>query len=108
MTDFLKRDKDGDRTFDTLPPPVCRIALEAAVRRLAEIHGSIETAVYVQRIADLCAGHLVLPIDHWRQTSPAAPTGDSQKNQRLRDRLAFAFTYGMGLFIGVIIGATYR
>jgi len=43
----------------------CNLMLEAAARRLAKLDGPIEASKRLQRVADICAGAYVLPMDHW-------------------------------------------
>ncbi|MCL8000009.1 hypothetical protein M8994_17370 [Brucella sp. 21LCYQ03] len=46
--------------------------IEAATRRLAALKGPMYAAVRMQRIADICAGVHVMPIEHWnRKPEPA-------------------------------------
>lgn len=51
----------------------CGELIEASPRRIAKVEGPFETAKRLQRIADICAGAYVLPIEHWQKLQePAA------------------------------------
>lgn len=55
----------------------CQELLEASARRIVKLEGPLEAAKRLQRLADICAGAYVLPLDHWRLqqgSSETAPT----------------------------------
>lgn len=67
----------------------CSLMVEAATRRLVKLNGPIEAAKQLQRVADICAGAYVLPMDHWAKlgTAPAEKKLDAkpaEKPQRHR------------------------
>lgn len=63
----------------------CELILEAGVRRLAQLEGPFEAAKRSQRLADICAGAYVLPIEHWQQIEPKkASDAAAPKTKRKR------------------------
>lgn len=88
------------------PADVCQVLMEASVRRLAKLEGPIAAAERVQRIADICAGTYVLPIEHWKTVKPAEPA--PKKVSRLeRAWLLIVGNPGFwtGVFVGLYLGA---
>ena len=53
---------EGISKFD---PNHCELLIEAGVRRLSQGRGPVYAATRLQRLADICAGVYVLPIEHW-------------------------------------------
>lgn len=65
----------------------CDELVEASVRRIAKLEGPFEAAKRLQRIADICAGAYVLPIDHWKSLGGTdAPEKPVKPNTRPRSR----------------------
>ncbi|MBZ9683273.1 hypothetical protein LB531_21685 [Mesorhizobium sp. CO1-1-2] len=72
MTDsFFTARTSADLQYDGVNVPTCEFYLEASLRRIVKIEGPLEAAKKMQRLADICAGVHVMPIEHWRK--PEAP-----------------------------------
>ncbi|WP_421925281.1 hypothetical protein [Neoaquamicrobium sediminum] len=59
-----------------LDAAICEEVLEAAARGMVRGSDALKAAERIQRVADICAGHQVMPIEHWRTPTaeePAAP-----------------------------------
>lgn len=97
----------------------CNLMLEAAARRLAKLDGPIEASKRLQRVADICAGAYVLPIDHWNKLGGA--TTDKEPDARpaepplSRGRRLWravvenpAVMFWAGFFLGLFWEATWR
>lgn len=54
-----------DKQVQSFDPHHCEDLIEAGVRHLSHIRGPIYIATRLQRLADICAGVHVLPIEHW-------------------------------------------
>lgn len=74
--------------------------VEAGVRRLVRLEGPMATAVRVQRLADICAGAHVLPIEHWRR----AKTTPTKRPWLKRFLNSITWTYWLGFVVGYWIG----
>lgn len=83
----------------------CEQIIEAGVRRMIKLQGTFETAKRVQRLADICAGAHVLPIEHWQKVEPPPqvplPASKGWIKRYIRDNTVFAFWLGtlFGCFI---------
>ena len=87
---------EGISKFD---PNHCELLIEAGVRRLSQGRGPVYAATRLQRLADICAGVYVLPIEHWnRKPEPAgepAPTKTRRQHwKELAIRCRWPFLYG--------------
>lgn len=88
----------------------CELLIEACTRRVTVLSGPNVAAVRLQRLADICAGVHVLPIDHWRDVKPPAPAASPAPTPSRFER-AWALIVGnpgvvfwSGFFLGVYIG----
>lgn len=86
--------------------------LEAAARGMVRGSGAIKAAERIQRVADICAGHEVMTIDHWR-TPPveqlAAPPPPSRLQRlRLIARDNPACLFWAGVIFGLFWEAVWR
>lgn len=90
----------------------CEGLVEAAVRRMVKLNGPHQAAVRIQRVADICGGVHVLPIEHWRraekvQTAPAVQA--PKPNRRLLAIFhSVSWSYWIGLAVGFFIGVQSR
>jgi hypothetical protein len=111
MTDpFFTRRNEVDTALveGNISIPVADMILEAVVRRLAESLGTMEAAIRVQRLADMCAGANVMPIDHWRSETVAA-TAPKRSGWRLTSfRVSPVALFWLGFFIGCWVGGQGR
>ncbi|PWJ88431.1 hypothetical protein C8D77_111154 [Mesorhizobium loti] len=57
----------ADMQFEQVNIATCELFMDAAVRRIAKVEGPFEAAKRLQRLADICSGAYVLPIEHWAQ-----------------------------------------
>lgn len=64
----------------------CDELTQAATRRIIKLHGPLEASKRLQRLADICAGAYVLPIDHWKALG--APTPEEPKEVTAKTRKA--------------------
>ena len=109
MTDsFFTTRTSADLQFERIDVFTCEAYLDACVRRIAKLEGPLEAAKRVQRIADICSGAYVLPIEHWQKLEPPkAPEAQAPKSRRER---FFDFIGGptgnwlLGLLTGYLIG----
>lgn len=53
----------------------CEALLEACTRHLSQLKTTHYASARLQRLADICAGVHVMPIEHW-QTKPTAAPGE--------------------------------
>ncbi len=60
------------------------LMVEASARRIAKLSGPIEAAKQLQRVADICAGAYVLPMDHWRRHEDPPPQAPAQLSRHRR------------------------
>jgi uncharacterized membrane protein (Fun14 family) len=118
---FFSRRNQVDPEIVDAPITIVEQMLDATARRLALIKGTLAAAEHLQRLADICAGAYVLPIDHWRQLGlreqqeptladlmrPAAAPAASRRQEIIAAIAASPITYyGLGAFIGFVIGWT--
>lgn len=92
----------------------CQLLMEATVRRLVRVSGPVDAASVAYRLADICAGANVVPLDLLREEKPkeaAAPAPvppPARKNSlidRVMDRmnrLPLVWFY-VGLFCGWLV-----
>lgn len=88
------------RHFQQVP---CEELIEASTRRLAELKGPVYAAVRTQRIADICAGVHVMPIEYWNQKAKPADQperGRVKKEPRYLLRAASLLSFGIGWLAG--------
>ncbi|MGB3833728.1 MAG: hypothetical protein WA975_17905 [Mesorhizobium sp.] len=64
----------------------CDELTQAATRRIIKLHGPLEASKRLQRLADICAGAYVLPIDHWKTLG--APAAEEPKEVKAKTRKA--------------------
>lgn len=74
-----------DEQISTFSMGTCESMIEACARQMARQKGTISAAVRLQRVADVCAGVNVMPIEHWNQKAktadqPAPPMRKSWKD----------------------------
>lgn len=86
--------------------------LEAATRRMADLKGPIYTSGRLQRLADICAGVHVLPIEHWRppveaKVQPPVPP-EKPRHWLVRWLSSIAWSYWGGLAVGFYLGSTWQ
>ncbi|MEN5278905.1 hypothetical protein ABE527_18410 [Brucella sp. TWI432] len=62
-----------DEQARTFNPDSCEQLIEASVRNLSHRCGPIYAATRLQRLADICAGVHVMPIEHWNQKPEPTP-----------------------------------
>ncbi len=79
--------------------------IEACVRHMVKTDGAFHTSVRLQRLADICGGVNVMPIEHWnqkaeQQTQPEpAPV---KKEPRYLLRAASLSAFGLGWLCSTI------
>lgn len=85
---------EGISKFD---PNNCELLIEAGVRRLSQGRGPVYAATRLQRLADICAGVYVLPIQHWNKKpeTPAPAANPEKPSRHLLRAVAFA-AFGLG------------
>ncbi|APU92993.1 hypothetical protein PQB34_gp65 [Ochrobactrum phage POI1126] len=89
---------EGISKFD---PNHCELLIEAGVRRLSQGRGPVYAATRLQRLADICAGVHVLPIEHWNrkpgksEEAPAPAAKPEKPSRYLLRAVAFA-AFGVG------------
>ncbi|PWJ81557.1 hypothetical protein C7441_11089 [Pseudaminobacter salicylatoxidans] len=67
MTDsFFSARNQVDPQVEQASTLFCSELIEASARRMTRLEGPFEAAKRLQRIADICAGAYVLPIEHWK------------------------------------------
>jgi hypothetical protein len=130
---FTTRNQVDDQIIGATPA-FCEELIEASARRIVKLSGPMEAAVRLQRIADICAGAYVLPIEHWRElgrreqqeptiaemyakaraeTGVQEPTAPEPPSAPWRQRIAAAIAaspfsfYFLGMFVGFVIGWTF-
>ena len=105
MSDSFFTMRNGyDRQAVTWSQSDCESILEASVRRLAQLEGPFEAAKRSQRLADICAGAYVLPIEHWQKLEAPKPTPTTTKSF-WRSLIASAGAqYWTGFLVGFFIG----
>jgi hypothetical protein len=90
----------------------CESLVEATTRRMVKLHGPLSTAVRIQRIADICAGAHVLPIEHWKTVDHTPPAAQQPAPARKRSRLERcwvvivqnpAIVFWAGFFLGLYL-----
>ncbi|WP_127399624.1 hypothetical protein [Mesorhizobium sp. M4A.F.Ca.ET.090.04.2.1] len=109
MTDsFFTTRNLADAQFDGTSHLIVMQFLDASARRLATLEGPLEAAKRLQRLADICSGAYVLPIEHWGKAEvPKAaepeprPSWFLKLKRYLTDNTVFAFWLGFlfGCFI---------
>lgn len=101
-----------DRQIDnpTMDGVSSTMLIEAAARRIARYEGPLEAAKQLQRVADICAGAHVLPIDHWQklgkptsapETPPPAPR---EPSKWARVRTAVIGNLSVEFWSGFVLG----
>ena len=97
----------------------CAMLVEAAARRMVRLGGPIEAATHLQRVADICAGAYVLPVEHWRKLGSATdsqpPSPPAPLPPPRRERWLWAatienrgFWFGIGLWTGMFWESLWR
>lgn len=84
--------------------------LEAAARGMVRGSGAIKAAERIQRVADICAGHEVMTIDHWRtpvaeQPAPEPPPPSRRWRRWLDARPNPALVFWAGVIFGLFLEA---
>lgn len=76
MTDSLFSSRNvHDAQLAVHDATACEMLTDALARRMSTLKGPTETARRFQRIADVCAGAHVMPIDYWRaEAKPVVAT----------------------------------
>ena len=101
---FFTTRTSADLQFEHINVDTCAFYVEAAVRRIAKLEGPFEAAKRVQRLADICAGAYVLPIEHWQKVEPPKPT-PSRTKRFWRSLIGSAGAqYWAGFLVGFFIG----
>ncbi|MRN43444.1 MULTISPECIES: hypothetical protein [unclassified Brucella] len=98
---FFTTINEFDQQVRHFRPEPCQELIEATTRRFVELKGPIHAATRLQRLADICAGVYVLPIEHWNakpDPAPAAPAPSAKPEKPSRYLLrAVAFAaFGVG------------
>lgn len=73
MRDSFFSGRNGvDRQLDEQEPSAdsCQALIEASLRRIVQLEGTMAAAVRMQRLADICAAENVRTIEHWRMEVP--------------------------------------
>lgn len=105
---FFTTRTSADLQFDHINVDTCQTYLEASLRRIAKIEGPLEAARKMQRLADICAGVYVLPIEHWQKATTVEAPAETPRPTRfaairryLTDGSVFAFWLGFvfGCFV---------
>lgn len=114
MTDSLlsgRNHHDGSlQHFDQIN---LTLLLEASTRRLSELKGPLYAAEKLQRLADICAGAHVMPLEHWqRSAQKAEPVAQSVKPKMSRFARFWtivvenpAVVFWAGVLVGMWLGA---
>jgi len=92
-----------DEQISTFSMGTCESMIEACARQMARQKGTISAAVRLQRVADVCAGVNVMPIEHWNQKpEPVSQTQQSpaKKEPRHLLRAASLLSFGIGWLAG--------
>lgn len=76
-----------DRQMDTFPSEIAEQFVEAAVRRMVHVEGALKTAERLQRLADICAGAYVMPIEHWQKPEKPRAASTVALTTGLRSRV---------------------
>lgn len=106
---FFTARNQVDPQISNSPTFFCDELIEAAARRIAKVEGPLEASRRLQRIADICSGAYVLPIEHWTQ-KPApenAAASATEPSERRRWRIWKiildnpAIVFWAGFFAGV-------
>lgn len=112
---FFTSRNQVDAQIETSNAIFCNDLIEASTRRLAKIEGPLEASKSLQRIADICAGAYVLPMEHWaklgkvEETPAPEPTPPEIPRWRIDQHFnRFAaknplVLFYVGLFIGMAI-----
>lgn len=103
---FFTTRTGADLQFEGINVDTCEVYIDAAVRRIAKLEGPLEAARLMQRLADICAGVHVLPIEHWQKMDAPKAGGPAPKpagpiKRYLTDNTFLAFWLGtlFGCFI---------
>lgn len=88
-----------DEQITTFSMGTCESMIEACARQMAKKKGTITAAVRLQRLADICAGVNVMPIEHWnqkaeQQTQPEPASVKKEPRYLLRAASLSAFALG--------------
>lgn len=99
-------------------PVSCTLMIEASARRMVRLSGTIEASKQLQRVADICAGAYVLPVEHWRklgrateivEATPKPPTALSRKSfWRLVVVDNRGFWFSVGVWLGLFWESLWR
>jgi hypothetical protein len=106
---FFTTRTSADLQFDGIHSIVCEAYLDACVRRIAQLDGPLEAAKKVQRLADICSGAYVLPIEHWHKVEspkPAAPPPASRRKRFFDFIGSPAVAWLSGLATGYFMGSS--
>lgn len=103
---FFTTRTSADLQFEQVNVQTCEFFLDASLRRIAKLEGPLEAAKKMQRLADICAGVHVMPIEHWRTIEVPKPQAPEIPGWRIDKRLdRFVAKYPMLLFyIGLATG----
>lgn len=95
---FFTAINEFDRQVGNFRAEPCEELIEATTRRLVELRGPIYAATRLQRVADICAGVYVLPIEHWNTKPIPEPEREVQSKAPSRPlaRAAFWSAFGLG------------
>jgi hypothetical protein len=104
---FFTTRTSADLQFEHINVDTCQFYMEAAVRRIAKLEGPFEAAKRVQRLADICSGAYVLPIEHWQKIeAPEAPAPLSRRERFFDFMGSPTVAWLAGLATGFLMGSS--
>lgn len=115
---FFSSRNQLDEQMGEMPSVVAEQFIEASARRMVKLNGPLETARRLQRLADICAGAHVLPIEHWKglgasstpveEPAPILPKSEPEKPKSFIERNSTFLAYAVGIAVGFLMGVTLK
>ncbi|RWB67595.1 hypothetical protein [Mesorhizobium sp.] len=94
----------ADTHFDGVSTLVAMQFLDASARRLATLEGPLEAAKRLQRLADICSGAYVLPIEHWQRNEQPKVEAMPAPSNPVKRFLDFMGTPMVAWLTGLVTG----